>query len=202
MCGSWTGLSTSRITASAPRSTSWMKTCLTFLLPGSIWGSKSTRQCNRNITGQEACYGKCATNIRNKINIRSRHFSSTFFLSLSQTEEHPLHLQHPVGGFHLESFYRPFPDGQKHLVLCGQPLFQIPVLLPRIQHHNQVSVPHLFKAETAALAFSCQQDATSETPTVRQGHSESSFVCGSAGGSLQVGGYSRMKHSKERKEVY
>lgn len=42
MCASWTGPSTLRTTASAPRSMSWTKTCLTFLLPGSTWESKST----------------------------------------------------------------------------------------------------------------------------------------------------------------
>lgn len=72
---------------------------------------------------------------------------------LSQTEKHPLHLQHRVGRFHLEGVYRPLPDGQKHLVLCGQPLFQVPLLLPRIQHLNQLSLLHHLKPETAALTF-------------------------------------------------
>lgn len=59
----------------------------------------------------------------------------------SQAEKHPLHLQHRVGGIHMEGLHRPLPDGPKHLVLCGQPLFQVPVLLPRVQHLNQLSLP-------------------------------------------------------------
>lgn len=40
MYGSSIGLSTLKIIVLAPRSTSWTRTCLTFLLPDSIWGSK------------------------------------------------------------------------------------------------------------------------------------------------------------------
>ena len=28
------------------------------------------------------------------------------------------------------------PDGQKHLVLCGQPLLQVPLLLPGLLHYE------------------------------------------------------------------
>lgn len=86
---------------------------------------------------------------------------SLLLLSLTpQTEEHPLHLQHSVGGFHLEGVYRPLPDGQEHLVLCGQPLFQVPLLLPCIQHLNQLSPPRRHRAggTAAPFAFRYQQD--------------------------------------------
>lgn len=88
---------------------------------------------------------------------------SHLFFIFTQTEEYPLHLQHSAGSLHLEGVYRPLPDGQKHLVLRGQPLFQVPLLLPRIQHLNQLSLPQRLEPEMAALAFSCQPDRTSET---------------------------------------
>lgn len=68
-----------------------------------------------------------------------------------QVEEHPVHLQHPAGGLHLAGLHRPLPDGQKHLVLCGQPLFQVPLLLPCFQHLNQLSLPHSLELEIGSL---------------------------------------------------
>lgn len=53
-----------------------------------------------------------------------------------QAEEHPLHLQHHPGGVYLAHIHRPIPDGQKHLVLCGEPLLQIPVLLQSFFDHE------------------------------------------------------------------
>lgn len=35
--------------------------------------------------------------------------------------------------------YSPVPDGPKHLVLCGEPLFQVPVVLPSVLHHEIMS---------------------------------------------------------------
>ncbi|MEQ2163561.1 hypothetical protein GOODEAATRI_031452, partial [Goodea atripinnis] len=51
-------------------------------------------------------------------------------------EEHPLHLQHRPGGSHLAHLHRPFPNGPQHLVLCGEPLFQVPLVLQSFLHHE------------------------------------------------------------------
>lgn len=120
-----------------------------------------------------------------KFSIKCKTIISPSPFTLSQTKEHPLHLQHPVGRFHLEGVHRPLADGQKYLVLCGQPLFQVPLLLPRIQHLNQLSLPRRLERQQA-LTFSCQQDVTSET--IHEGHSKSSFECGLAGGFSSGGG--------------
>lgn len=118
----------------------------------------------------------CSTkmSIKYKYNTKFNVFKSIISFSpfpLCQTEEHPLHFQHRVGCFYLEGVHRSFTDGQKHLVLCGQPLFQVPLLLPRIQHLNQLSLPRRLERQQA-LTFSCQQDITSETLTIDERHSE------------------------------
>lgn len=53
-----------------------------------------------------------------------------------QAEEHPLHLQHRPGCALLARLHRPIPDGQEHLVLCGEPLLQVPLLLQSILQHE------------------------------------------------------------------
>lgn len=59
-----------------------------------------------------------------------------FLFPFLQAEEHPLHLQHHPGGSHLAGLHRPVPNGPQHLVLCGEPLFQIPLVLQSFLHHE------------------------------------------------------------------
>lgn len=63
----------------------------------------------------------------------SRYWSVLF---MSQAEEHPLLLQRNPGGAHLARLHCPLSDGQKHLVLCGEPLLQVPLLLQSFLHHE------------------------------------------------------------------
>lgn len=74
--------------------------------------------------------------LRKQVCIKSINLLTFFFL---QAEKHPLHLQHRPGGAHLAHLYSPVPDGPKHLVLCGEPLFQIPLVLPSVLHHEIMS---------------------------------------------------------------
>lgn len=111
-----------------------------------------------------------------------------------QAEEHSLHLQHHPGGVYLAHIHCPIPDGQKHLVLCGQPLFQVPLLLPCIQHLNHLSLPHRLKPESAALAFSCQQEEN-----IHCGHSKSFLMWTS--GALHTWGW-QLCEEEGKNEVY
>uniref|UniRef100_A0A8B9ZMX1 Fatty acyl-CoA reductase n=1 Tax=Anas zonorhyncha TaxID=75864 RepID=A0A8B9ZMX1_9AVES len=51
-----------------------------------------------------------------------------------KTEEYPIRIQHHPPCDHLAHFHCKVTDGSKHLVLCGEPLLQVPFLLQGIQH--------------------------------------------------------------------
>lgn len=55
-------------------------------------------------------------------------------LSLSQAEEHSICIQHHPSCDHLAHLHCKVTDGSKYLVLCGEPLLQVPFLLQGIQH--------------------------------------------------------------------
>lgn len=51
-----------------------------------------------------------------------------------QVKEHSLRLQHDSGDPDLAHLHRQVTNGKEHLVLCGQPVLQVPLLLQSLQH--------------------------------------------------------------------